>query len=131
MAAPSPYLSLPGNAREALTLYQSTFGGELRLHSYADFGREDGPGDAVAHGELVGPVTLSASDAPVGEPTLDVTGLMLSLLGAAEPGVLTEWFEALAEGGEVLSPLEARTWGDHDGVVRDRFGLSWLIGYRG
>lgn len=83
MVAPTPYLALPGTAREALSFSHSVFGGELSLRTYDDFGRSDGPADAIAHG------------------------------------------------GEVVTPLERREWGDHDGVVRDRFGIDWLIGFRG
>ena len=49
MAGLVPYLMLPGTAREALTRYHEIFGGELQLNSYADFGRDDGPADAIAH----------------------------------------------------------------------------------
>ena len=52
MAGLVPYLYLPGTAREALTFYQGVFGGELQLHTYKQFQREDGPGEAIAHGEL-------------------------------------------------------------------------------
>jgi PhnB protein len=80
---------------------------------------------------LQGPVELFASDAAPGEPTLELRGILFSLLGTAEPATLEEWFAALAEGGDVLDPLALRPWGDHDGQVRDRFGVAWLIGYQG
>lgn len=131
MVAPTPYLALPGTAREALSFYHSVFGGELSLHTYDDFGRSDGPADAIAHGELTGPVSISAADAAVGDPVFSSTGLLFSLLGVEEPPLLRAWFDALADGGEVVTPLERREWGDHDGVVRDRFGIDWLIGFRG
>lgn len=126
-----PYLMLPGTAREALTRYRDIFGGELELNSYGDFGREDGPADAIAHGMLSGAVTLFAADAAEGDDSFRMRGGMFSLLGTAEPQTLEAWFAALAEGGEVLEPLAARAWGDHDGQVRDRFGVHWLIGYQG
>jgi PhnB protein len=56
---------------------------------------------------------------------------MFSLLGTAEPAELERWFDALADGGEVIDPLALKPWGDHDGQVRDRFGVTWLIGYTG
>jgi PhnB protein len=127
--APVPYLLLPGTARAALTRYQEVFGGELALHTYADFGRTDGPGDRVAHGVLQGPVSLSASDASGSEEPFRCTGLLLSLLGAAEPDVLHRWFDALAEGGTVLDPLVQRPWGATDGQVQDAHGVTWLLGY--
>lgn len=130
MAGLAPYLMLPGTAREALTRYRDIFGGEPQLNSYADFGREDGPSDAIAHGSLSGPVTLFAADAAGDDATFRMTGGMFSLLGTADPATLEAWFTALAEGGEVLDELQERAWGDHDGQVRDRFGVHWLIGYQ-
>lgn len=52
MTGLTPYLHFPGSARDALTFYRSVFGGELVLNSYSDFGRTDGPPDAIAHGML-------------------------------------------------------------------------------
>lgn len=131
MTAPTPYLAFDGVAADALRFYRSVFGGDLTLHTFADFGRTDGPPDAVAHGELHGPVDLFATDAAAGEASVRVEGIRLALLGAAAPTDLARWFNALSVGGEVTAALEARGWGDVDGTVTDRFGLTWLIGYAG
>lgn len=130
MPAPTPYLSFPGTAREALGFYREVFGGELSVHTRGEMSGDTEAPDAVAHGELRGPVDLFASDGDTGAgPHLQ--GCLLALLGAAEPDVLERWFAALAEGGSDVDQLQARPWGDHDGQVTDRFGLRWLIGYRG
>ncbi|MBM7751302.1 PhnB protein [Microbacterium laevaniformans] len=131
MTGLTPYLFFDGTARAALEFYRGVFGGELVLATFGDFGRDDGPADHIAHGMLQGAVELFASDAAPGEPTLELRGILFSLLGTAEPATLEEWFAALAEGGDVLDPLALRPWGDHDGQVRDRFGVAWLIGYQG
>jgi PhnB protein len=129
-AAPTPYLHLPGTAREALTFYGEVFGSGVQLHTFGDFGRADGPSDAVAHGYLTGgPVALFAADVAGDDLPLKCEGLMLSLLGTAAPGVLTEWFAKLSEGGRVVDPLQARPWGGCDGQVVDRYGVHWLIGF--
>ena len=128
-AIPLIYITFPGTARAALQSYADVFGGELSLHSFADFGRTDGPADAVAHGVLDGPVSLAGSDAGEGDRAVQVEGLMLSLLGAAQPEVLHRWFDGLAVDGRVLDPLEAKPWGAFDGQVVDRNGLRWLVGY--
>ena len=130
MSWPNVYLLLPGTAREALGFYRAVFGGDLEIHDYAEFGRTDGPEDAVAHGVLSGRVALMMADAGAGEDAVAATGIMLSVLGE-EPDLLRGWFAALAEGGRVLDDLQQRAWGDWDGTVRDRFGLTWLIGFRG
>ncbi len=124
-----PYLHFAGTSREALSFYQGVFGGELTLHTYADFSRKDGPADAVAHGILVGTVSLFAADAAPGEEVFSSTGLMFSLLGAADSGTLAAWFRQLAEGGTVVDDLQIRPWGASDGQVRDRYGVLWLVGF--
>lgn len=129
MTAPQIYVSFPGTAREALTFYAEVFGGELSLHSYEDFGRKDGPADAIAHGVLHGVVALSGSDAAEGERSLRFEGIMLSLLGTADPALLHEWFDKLSDGGTIVDPLAPKPWGASDGQVIDRHGLHWLIGY--
>jgi PhnB protein len=128
MTAPQVYVSFPGTAREALNFYASVFGGELTLHTYQDFGRSDGPETAIAHGVLEGAVSLSGSDAAEGEKSMRLEGIRLSLLGAAEPALLHEWFDRLAAGGTILDPLGPKPWGASDGQVVDRHGLHWLIG---
>lgn len=125
----TPYFIFPGTAREALTFYQSVFGGTLVLNQYSDFGRTDGPADAIAHGMLQGPVELFAADAAAGEKPTAVQGMHFSLLGTAEPATLQAWFAALTEGASQVDELQKRPWGDYDGTVTDRYGIPWLVGY--
>ncbi|GAA4189945.1 VOC family protein [Microbacterium oryzae] len=129
MTAQTLYLWFPGTAAEALTFYRDVFGGELALHTYAEFDRTDGPADAIAHGALSGSVSLYGTDAVAGEETLRMSGVSIALLGTADGATLTRWFHALSDGGIVIDPLQRRSWGAHDGRVVDRHGVSWLIGY--
>jgi len=132
MTAPTPYLQLPGTAREALTFYGEVFGCAVQLHTFEEFGRDDGPGDAIAHGYLEdGPVALFAADVAGDEPPFRCEGMMLSLLGTASPATLRTWFADLSAGGRVVDDLQKRFWGASDGQVVDRFGLHWLIGFEG
>jgi PhnB protein len=125
-----PYLFFPGSAREALGFYRSVFGGRVELHTRAEFGRNDGSTEAIAHGWLRGPVPLFAADEDAA-PLIKPTGLVLSLLGAADPAVTERWFALLSAGARDVDPLQRRSWGDHDGQVTDRFGIRWLLGYTG
>jgi PhnB protein len=131
MTGLTPSLTFPGTAREALGFYRDVFGGELVLHTLTDFGRSDGPAEAIAHGMLQGPVELFASDATGDQATLRLEGVLFSLLGTAEPDVLERWFADLGVDGSDIDPLQRRPWGDHDGQVTDRFGVRWLVGYQG
>ncbi|WP_136612162.1 VOC family protein [Sinomonas albida] len=139
-SSPLPYALFPGSAREALTFYQDVFGGELTLHTRAEFGRADEPLSAIAHGMLNGLVTLYGADRDgdaSGEPgeagtapqPIRTEGLMLTLLGTADPDTLRTWFARLSEGGRVVDEFQERPWGAWDGQVVDRYGLHWLIGF--
>ncbi|WP_314651598.1 VOC family protein [uncultured Microbacterium sp.] len=129
MTAPTPYLLFPGTAADALAHYRDVFGGELQTFDYRTMGRHDGPGDAIAHGEPTGAVSLSGADAGADDDAVQMNGMFLSLLGAADAETLTGWFDALAAEGRVISPLETRPWGDVDGTLVDHYGIRWLIGY--
>jgi len=130
MTAPTPYLTLPGTTRDALTFYGEVFGCTVQLHTLAEFNRTDGPADAIAHGYLSdGPVALFAADVTGDEVAFRSVGMMLSLLGTADPATLRQWFARLSEGGRVVDDLQKRPWGATDGQVVDRYGLHWLIGF--
>ena len=132
MSGPTPYILFPGTAREALTFYGEVFGCAVELHTFAEFGRTDGPADAIAHGELRGgPVSVSGADVSGDDRPVRIEGMMLSLLGTADPKTLRSWFVRLGEGGSVVDDLQKRPWGASDGQVIDRFGLHWLIGFEG
>lgn len=132
MPGPTPYILFPGTARPALTFYGDVFGCAVELHTFAEFNRTDGPADAIAHGGLNGgAVSLSGADVSGDERPVRTEGLMLSLLGAADPSTLRTWFSRLSEGGRVVDDLQKRAWGASDGRVIDRYGLHWLIGFEG
>ncbi|MCW2777577.1 MAG: hypothetical protein JWN17_1302 [Frankiales bacterium] len=124
----NPYLTFPGNAKEAMETYARVFGGELSLSTFGQFGAEGMPADGVMHASLPTPAgTLMASDAAPGQGEfVRGNGVTLSLSGDDETA-LRGWFEALAEGGTVTMPLEKQVWGDVYGQLTDRFGVAWMV----
>ena len=122
-----PYLNFPGNTREAMTYYQSIFGGKLDISTFADFGAE-GPPDGTMHSYLSqNGFELMASDAmPGSEETWGGTRVYLSFMGDDEDK-LKGWFEALAADGSIGMPLERQVWGDTYGLVKDKYGLEWMF----
>lgn len=131
----STYLNFRGTARDALSFYASVFGGELRVNTFKDYGMPVGEGeqDLVMHGQLDvdGEPLLMGSDVPshmeyrLGENTFSVS------LSGDDEARLTQWFTALSEGADVTQPLERAPWGDSFGMLRDRFGVSWLVNISG
>ena len=126
----NPYLSFRDNAREAMEFYQSVFGGDLAISTFGEFGPTDGvAADGVMHAQLDTPsgYTLMASDTP--EAMGDVTSgntIAVSLSGD-DVDELSGYFAKLSDGGTVTMPLAQQMWGDHFGIVIDRFGNSWMV----
>lgn len=75
MTALTPYVHLPGTAREALTCYGEVFDQDVQQHTFEEMGRTDGPAGSIAHGYLLeGPVTLFAADTAGDEAPLRCEG---------------------------------------------------------
>lgn len=130
----NPYLGFRDTAREAMEFYQSTFGGELTVSTFRDFGMETSPheADRVMHAQLTTPggLVVMGADAPDSVERNPGDSISLSLSGddAVE---LTGYFDALAEGGHVAVPLLKAPWGDSFGMCVDRFGVQWMVNIAG
>ncbi len=123
----NPYINLRGQAREALAFYQGVFGGDLTISTFGEFGMEGPPADQVMHGQLTTPkgFTLMVSDLPESMPLSEGSTITICLSGD-DVDDLTGYFQALAEGGTITTPLERQMWGDHYGALTDRFGIAWM-----
>lgn len=124
----NPYLNFNGDARQALEFYQGVFGGELTLSTFGDLGMADGPDTAkIMHGQLEtgAGYTIMAADVPSHMEYQPAAGFSVSLSG--DDAVLGEYFEKLAVGGTVQTPLAKQVWGDEFGMCVDQFGTSWLV----
>lgn len=123
------YISFAGHAREAMTFYRTVFGGELGIHTFADFGVADAPADGVMHSELrADGFTVMGADA-VGEPA---EGWGKNRVHAAFMSDDLERVQAFYDrfverGAEVVMPLEKQVWGDMYGEVTDPWGVAWMF----
>ncbi len=126
----NPYLHFRDNAREAMTFYQSVFGGELTVSTFADFNPSADPTDQqkVMHSQLEAPdgLVLMAADTPAGMDYRPQAGVSVSLSGDDEARLRGYW-QQLSDGGTVAVPFEKAPWGATFGMCVDRFGTSWLI----
>jgi PhnB protein len=127
----STYLNFRGTAREALGFYRSVFGGDLVVSSFDDFGMPvgEGEGDLVMHGQLNvdGRPLLMGSDVPAQMPYTPGENTFSVSLSGDDAAILTGWFTALSEGATITQPLEKAPWGDSFGMLKDRFGVGWLV----
>lgn len=126
----NPYLGFRDNAREAMTFYESVFGGELTISTFADFQASEDPAeqDKVMHSQLETPegLVLMGADTPNRMDYQPQAGVSVSLSGDDE-AKLRGWWERLSENGTVTVPFERAPWGDTFGMCVDRFGTSWIV----
>jgi PhnB protein len=131
----NPYLTFPGNAREAMEYYRGVLGGKLTISTFAEGGMAQDPADAdrIMHAELEtdSGFSLMGSDAPNGTPS-PMSGVQVSLSGdAGTDAELSGYYDKLAQGGTVVEPLEQAPWGDKFGMVTDPYGVLWMVNISG
>ncbi|BEP40346.1 VOC family protein [Variovorax sp. V15] len=134
------YLSFEGRCDEALGFYRKALGAEVtQLMRYkeapagapsenAEAGCAGGTPDAekVMHAVFrIGETELMASDGRCsGQPKFE--GVMLALTASTDAEAV-KWFDALAEGGQVMQPLIPTFFTSKFGMLTDRFGVGWLL----
>ncbi|OAE01667.1 VOC family protein [Arthrobacter sp. OY3WO11] len=127
----NPYLSFRDNAREAMTFYESVFGGELTLSTFGEFQASDDPAESekIMHGMLTTSkgMVLMGADTPNSMGYTPGASISISLSGDDE-AELRGYYEKLSgDGGTVTVPMEQSPWGDIFGMCTDRFGVAWLV----
>ncbi|HCB57579.1 MAG TPA: hypothetical protein DEP82_06515, partial [Arthrobacter bacterium] len=84
----NPYLGFRDNAREAMTFYQSVFGGDLALSTFGEFHASEDPAEAdkIMHGMLTAGngLVLMGADTPNGMDLAPVSSVSVSLSGDDE-----------------------------------------------
>ncbi len=127
----NPYLTFNGNCAEAFASYAEIFGAEIGM--MMKFGDAPSgvsmPGasdDLIMHAQLnLGDSVLMGSDM-TGDGETRVSGIQIQM-GYDDVDEARQVFEALAEGGVVEMPFQKTFWAAGFGMVRDRFGVPWLI----
>jgi PhnB protein len=129
--ATTTHLNFRGDARAALEFYQSVFGGELVIMTYADMQGEVDPADReqVVWGqvETAGGFRVMAFDIleprPYGQGE---NAFFVSVRGDDADEVNGIW-ERLSAGASVLVPIGPSQWSPLYGMLTDRFGITWVI----
>lgn len=136
MATINPYLNFNGNCESAFRFYRSVFGGE-----YADFQRfrevpaegqlPEDEGDRIMHVSL--PIgrggVLMGSDRPSSmSGTTNGDNFYISIQTESDEET-DRLFNGLAAGGQVTMPLHKAFWGARFGMLKDKFGIQWMVNY--
>lgn len=125
----NPYLGFSGEARDALAFYTSVFGGSSTIMTFDEGGmpHEAGQENNIMHAQLTTEAgfTLMLSDGSR-TPGQFQDGYSISVSGD-EDGKLQGYWDKLSDGAEIMQPYVEAPWGDKFGMLRDRFGVNWMI----
>jgi PhnB protein len=125
------HLVFPGNCREAFAFYKKTFGTEIVMSmtfGEAPVGTPVPPDakDLIMHIAMhLGNSTLMGCDTPPGRQEA-MGGFQISL-DFTDESELKRVFAALSEGASVQMPLAATFWSPLFGMLKDRFGVGWML----
>jgi PhnB protein len=125
------HLNFRGDARSALEFYKSVFGGELAAVTYKDAGNvpEESAADQLMWGQVRAGngFHVMAYDVPAqlgyeqGE-----NSFFVSVRGETVEEVTGLW-DKLCDGATVVVPMGPAGWAPAYGMVRDRFGVVWVL----
>lgn len=126
------YVVTNGNGQEAVKFYEEALEAEvLAFQTYGDmpenpeFTISDEMKNLVLHAQLkIGESYLMLSDNFPDEPYQIGNQLNVALL-LKDVEKMTAMFNKLAEGGEVLMPLQETPWSPAYGQVKDKYNVTW------
>ncbi len=135
MANLSVYLNFQHQTEEAFHFYQKVFNGRFigEPKRFGDFPipsltEEDKKLIAHIELEILGKHLLKGTDAlaSLGFTVTMGNNIYISIHTDSREQT-TQYFTALAEGGQVTQPLEDMYWGAYYGSCTDKYGVQWVI----
>jgi PhnB protein len=123
------YLNYPGHCEEAFRFYEQHLGGKST--GVSRHGEQPGGSDLPAewkgkilHARIeIGNTVLMGADIPSAEPMRSAY-LALTVDSAEEA---ERPYALLSDGGQVFMKMEETFFASRFGMLRDRFGTSWMI----
>ncbi|MCL3820053.1 VOC family protein [Aeromicrobium wangtongii] len=127
----STHLNFRGEAKAALELYRSVFGGDLTVFTYADAHDVQDPAEAdqVKWGQVSSEdgFTVMAYDVPSSQPfARGEQSFFVSVRSDSAETIRTLWGR-LAEGSTIVQDLTPAGWAPLYGMLTDRFGVTWVL----
>lgn len=137
MRAIHPYLTFNGNCEEAFNFYKKAFDVEFKdFNRFSDMPPDQNfPAEAanlIMHVALpIGANTmLMGSDAHESFGQTIKTGNNFSVYVDTESEEeANRIFSRLAESGQITMPQSKTFWGSYFGMLTDKFGINWMIGF--
>lgn len=140
MSTLNTWINFNGNAEEAFKFYKSVFGGEFeKVVRFQDIATAEFPVSKKEENKIMyialpigkGSV-LIANDVPEILGKVNERENRSKILVSAESREEAEkLFDGLSEGGEIEGPMGESPWGTYAGMFRDKYGIEWIIDFRG
>ena len=131
----NPYLHFNGQCEAAFQFYQRCLNGKIEaMIKYAGTPGEQHVSpdwrEKIMHARLVaGDAVLMGSDAR-SERYEPPKGFCVSIQ-ITDPAEAERIFNMLAENGQVHMPLQPTFWAVRFGMLRDQFGIPWMVNCEG
>lgn len=128
-----PYLFFNGNCADALEFYQDALGIQIEMTMrFADSPEACPDGmlppnwdDKIMHGSfLLGGDRVMVSDGMGAHEGF--AGFAISVV-RDDADAVRATFDKLSAGGEVLMPVDKTFWADAYGMLKDKFGIMWML----
>ncbi|WP_182908610.1 VOC family protein [Microbispora sp. H13382] len=125
------HLNFRGDARAALDFYHSVFGGNIVAVTYKDAGDAQNPDEAdwVMWGQVTADngFHLMAYDVPSHTPWNPGENAVFVSVRGDDTDEITALWDKLTIGSTVVRPLEPAQWAPLYGMLKDRFGVVWVL----
>ncbi|MBK7425652.1 MAG: VOC family protein [Saprospiraceae bacterium] len=139
MTTVNVYLTFTGNCEEAFNFYKTVFGGEFPyVGRFGDMPDVEGKPGSSSDKQRIMHISLpiSAETMLLGSDTTQEYEAHFSQGNNFSISITTDsrekadhFFKALSEGGQATMPMNDTFWGDYFGMLTDRFGINWMIGF--
>ncbi len=136
MTTINPWINFNGNAEEAFTFYKTIFGGDfkkiIRFKDIAspEFQVSDTDAEKIMLITLlIGTNTmLMANDVPafMGKVNENENRSKISVTAESKEEA-SAIFAGLSMGGQVEVPMSDSPWGTYFGMLRDKYGIEWVV----
>lgn len=127
------HVNFRGQARQALSFYQSVFGGDLSMATYADIHSVESPEQAnhIAFGRVkaTNGFDIMAYDVQPSKAYNRGENPFYVTLQGNDPDEIKAQWDGLANGAAtILIPLGPAPFAPLYGMITDRFGVTWIVG---
>ncbi len=120
-----------GTGQKAISLYENALGAKAEhVMHYGDVPGMEVPADGkkfILHALLrIGGNVLMLSDTTPDKPIAEGSNVQVAL-DHSDVEEMSKAFDALSDGGQVISPIVDTFWGARFGALIDAAGINWMF----